>query len=314
MDPQQTGAQVIGATGGGLCSGSAAGSAVGGAGGGQHMVSAGSRHIIAFESIQINKELGVGEFGVVQQVANCLVGTNRECLCLLLIHTIRTSDDRHTPLPSLVCLSHSCAKQLMDHPIRDRIESPVPPPAGAKEHLPYKSGDIITVLDKCGQQSAVNNNNITNNNHSSSLSMCSNATSVSSMAGGGHDNAGTLWKGALNNGKTGYFNPSDCVSYLGQNLPTSSSQSLSTSTSGGIGGAGGRESSSATSTLASHVLQSKFIRGFLDSRHNSGGSHSSTGGQSAAAAAAGNQSPYGSRRRIRPDMISRPQGDLVHTG
>ena len=109
-----------------------------------------------------------------------------------------------------------------------------------------------------------------------------------------------LWSGALNDGKTGYFNPSDCVSYLGQNLPTSSSQSLPSSSSGG--------QSSMASTLTSHVLQSKFIRGFLDSKNSS---QSSNSGQNQSSS---QSSPYGSRRRIRPDMISRPQGDLVHTG
>lgn len=100
--------------------------------------------------------------------------------------------------------------------------------------------------------------------------------------------------GALNDGKTGYFNPSDCVSYLGQNLPTSTSQSLSAPSSG---------TSSAASTLTSQVLQSKFIRGILDSKNSHSSSQSSS-----------QSSPYGSRRKLRTDMISRPQNDLKHMG
>ncbi|CAG2167826.1 unnamed protein product, partial [Oppiella nova] len=191
----------------------------------------------------------------------------------------------------IVSILPDCRPELVQA-VKTSIESPIPT-AGAKEVLPYKSGDIITVLDKSGSNLVVNN---------SSLSLGSNATSLSSAAGGHDSSAGTLWKGALNSGKTGYFNPSDCVSYLGQNLPTSSSQSLSTST-----GSGGQSTASTlVSNAASHVLQSKFIRGFLDSRNSS---HSSTQSQ-----CSGQGSPYGSRRRIRPDMISRPQGDLVHTG
>jgi len=30
----------------------------------------------------------------------------------------------------------------------------------------------------------------------------------------------TLWKGVLCNGKTGFFNPSNTVAYLGLNLPS----------------------------------------------------------------------------------------------
>ena len=86
------------------------------------------------------------------------------------------------------------------------------------------------------------------------------------------------------------------MSYLGQNLPTSTSQSLSTASSG---------QPSTASTITSQVLHSKFIRGILDAKNNVG--HSS--GQSSSQG-----SPYGSRRKLRTDMISRPQGDLKHTG
>lgn len=49
--------------------------------------------------------------------------------------------------------------------------------------LVYRQGDVITVLDKG----------------------CSN---------------NALWKGALNNGKTGLFNPAHTIAYLGSNLPS----------------------------------------------------------------------------------------------
>ncbi|XP_033223846.1 activated Cdc42 kinase-like isoform X2 [Belonocnema kinseyi] len=48
--------------------------------------------------------------------------------------------------------------------------------------LTYRQGDVITVLDK--------------------------------------GSSNTLWKGALNNGKTGFFNPAHTIAYLGSNLPS----------------------------------------------------------------------------------------------
>ncbi|XP_023224493.1 tyrosine-protein kinase PR2-like [Centruroides sculpturatus] len=91
-----------------------------------------------------------------------------------------------------------------------------------KDWLSYKVGDVITVLDK--KPNAENPQ---------------------------------LWKGILNNGKTGLFNPANTVAYLGQNLPTN---------------------------------RPSFTR------------------------ADGKISIYASRRRLCPEMISRPQGDLRHTG
>lgn len=52
-----------------------------------------------------------------------------------------------------------------------------------KEHLMYRQNDIITVLDK--------------------------------------PNNSAYWKGVLNSGKTGMFNPSNTVAYLGNSLPSS---------------------------------------------------------------------------------------------
>ncbi|XP_075211911.1 activated Cdc42 kinase-like [Lycorma delicatula] len=95
-----------------------------------------------------------------------------------------------------------------------------------RDQLVYRIGDIITVLDK----SPVTANN----------SNC--------------------WKGVLNNGKTGLFNPANTVTYLGSNLPSNK--------------------------------PGEFLR--PDGKSNT---------------------VYSSRRsRLRPDMISCPQGDLKHTG
>jgi len=88
------------------------------------------------------------------------------------------------------------------------------------EHLIYRVGDVITVLDK-----------------------------------GPFPNVGNIWKGVLNNGKSGFFNPAYTVAYLGSNLPSN---------------------------------KSEFIRG-------------------------DGKNAYSSRRRLRPDMISSPQGDFKHT-
>lgn len=52
-----------------------------------------------------------------------------------------------------------------------------------KEHLMYRQNDIITVLDKPSNS--------------------------------------PYWKGVLNSGKTGLFNPSNTVTYLGNSLPSS---------------------------------------------------------------------------------------------
>ncbi|KAF2350356.1 CRIB domain [Trinorchestia longiramus] len=89
--------------------------------------------------------------------------------------------------------------------------------------LSYSVGDIITVLDKRP------------------------ATEDGSLV---------TWKGVLSNSKTGFFNPSHTVAYLGPNVPSN---------------------------------KLPLVRG--DGKNT-----------------------CSSRRRLRPDMISRPQGDLKHTG
>lgn len=100
-------------------------------------------------------------------------------------------------------------------------DDPPPTPGGKRDKLQYSVGDVITVLDK---------RPITDNP--------------------------TVWKGVLNNGKTGLFNPANTVTYLGTNIPSN---------------------------------KSTFQRG-------------------------DGKNPYSSRRRLRPDMISGPQGDCKHTG
>lgn len=37
-------------------------------------------------------------------------------------------------------------------------------------------------------------------------------------------NGGNIWKGVLNNGKSGFFNPAYTVAYLGSNLPSNKSE------------------------------------------------------------------------------------------
>lgn len=162
-----------------------------------------------------------------------------------------------------------------------------------KECLPYKVGDIVTVIEKCSESDSL-------------------------IEAGSQQQ----WKGVTNDRKTGSFNPSDFVAYLGQNLPSSnsgsSSASAATSTpsfmqqflsgnpsSSSSGGSNhhhhhSNSHNSLASTITSTVIQSsKFIRGFLESKSHQN-SHSS---------------PHGSRKsRLRPEMISRPQGDFKHTG
>ncbi|XP_069983106.1 activated Cdc42 kinase-like isoform X3 [Penaeus vannamei] len=104
--------------------------------------------------------------------------------------------------------------------VRD-CEDPPTTPGGKRERLQYSVGDVITVLDK---------RPVT-------------------------DNPG-VWKGVLNTGKTGHFNPANTVTYLGTNIPSN---------------------------------KSSFQRG-------------------------DGKNPYSSRRRLRPEMISGPQGDFKHTG
>nr|XP_027203275.1 activated Cdc42 kinase-like [Dermatophagoides pteronyssinus] len=202
-------------------------------------------------------------------------------------------------------------------------------PMCKSDYLSYKSGDIVTVIDKDNDND--NMDQATSNN-----------------------NGIMLWKAVTNERKTGLINPSDFVAYLGQNLPSSSSstnhnqqnshQSSSSSSSfvqsllsGGNGSNGGsgntngnhhqnhhsnhhHSHSHSASSIASTVLQhsSKFLRGFLEStkNHHSNNNHGGGGLYS--------HSPHGQRKhhhnhhqqhqRLCPEMISRPQGDLKHTG
>ncbi|XP_046669114.1 ack-related non-receptor tyrosine kinase-like isoform X2 [Homalodisca vitripennis] len=92
-----------------------------------------------------------------------------------------------------------------------------------REQLVYRVGEVITVLDK---------------------------TPVAGVA--------NCWKGVVNSGKTGLFNPAHTVAYLGNNLPSNK--------------------------------PGQFTRG-------------------------DGKNAYSSRRnRLRPEMISCPQGDVKHTG
>ncbi|BET00032.1 Tyrosine-protein kinase PR2 [Nesidiocoris tenuis] len=92
-----------------------------------------------------------------------------------------------------------------------------------RDFLTFRVGDIITVLEKSAVQGT------------------------------------SLWKGVLNNGKTGVFNPALTVAYLGNNLPSTKPSS-------------------------------EFVRGDGKNMYSS------------------------KRNRLRPDMISVPQGDVKHTG
>ncbi|XP_014250806.1 tyrosine-protein kinase PR2 isoform X2 [Cimex lectularius] len=91
-----------------------------------------------------------------------------------------------------------------------------------RDQLIFRVGDVITVLDKSPVQGT------------------------------------NLWKGILNNGKTGVFNPALTVAYLGSNLPSNK--------------------------------PTEFVRGDGKNAYSS------------------------KRNRLKPDMISCPQGDVKHTG
>lgn len=186
----------------------------------------------------------------------------------------------------IVSMLPDCKPELLQA-IRNSSQS------GKKEEcVYYRTGDIITVIDKSSRDST---------------------DPVFS----------SFWKGVNNDRKTGFFNPSDFVAYLGQNLPSNGCQAPSnnstnfvqhflsggspSSTGGSSNGhhqqhqAGGSHHSFA-STITSTVLQSsKFLRGFLESKTGHHGSN--------------NSSPHGNRKaRLRPEMISKPQGDFKHTG
>ncbi|XP_046652229.1 activated Cdc42 kinase-like isoform X3 [Daphnia pulicaria] len=105
--------------------------------------------------------------------------------------------------------------------IQDSLEDVSKP---RRDQLQFRIGDVLTVLDKKPMPEVANS-----------------------------------WKGVLNNGKTGLFNPAHTVSYLGNILPS---------------------------------IKPQFSRGGTYNGKNA----------------------YSSKRRLRTDMISSPQGDLKHTG
>lgn len=152
-------------------------------------------------------------------------------------------------------------------------ETNSPSKMNEKKYLQCKIGDIITVLDKKPQLS-------------------SSSSSTSSLGGINvsiNDTAPlNLWKGALNNGKTGLFNPNCTVAYLGQNLPTSTHA--------------GPTSASNSSSYSTAFMS--FIRGILDNKGTI--NHNNSNGN--------RDSMYSSKRRLRAEMISKPQGDFKHTG
>lgn len=99
-----------------------------------------------------------------------------------------------------------------------------------------------------------------------------------------------LWLGALDSGSIGLFNPNQTVAYLGQNLP---GQHESNDKSNGHGQSG-HFSNNGLST-------SSFLRSILDKNLNSDKSSSSANSTM-------------NKRRLKAEMISRPQGEVLHTG
>ena len=96
-------------------------------------------------------------------------------------------------------------------------------------YLQFKTGDIITVLDK---------SSINLNEQSIKLKH-------------------TLWKGCSNNGKTGLFNPNLTISYLGKNLPNCDSSSISPTNT--------HNNNTHSSNLTQNGMKlSVFIKSFLD--------------------------------------------------
>ena len=146
-----------------------------------------------------------------------------------------------------------------------------------KDLLQYKLGDVITVLDKKPFL-------ISNSNEFSSACNSTTFPLMSSFQSNSIEPSSTLWKGVLNNGKTGLFNPNFTVAYLGHNLPTSIHNTNSNS-----------NSSSSSSNYSS--TSTSFIRSILDSKNSENNS----------------SGVYSSKRRLRPDMISPPQNDFKHT-
>lgn len=109
--------------------------------------------------------------------------------------------------------------------------------------LNYRQGDVITVLDKGTTNTMV-------------------------------------WKGILNNGKTGLFNPASTIAYLGNNLPSNKPGEFTRGDGKNI-----FSSQVKRPFIYIHIYFISFILLFCFQR-----------------------------RKIRTDMISSPQGDLKHTG
>ena len=98
----------------------------------------------------------------------------------------------------------------------------------------------------------------------------------------------TLWKGCLNSGEVGLFNPTVTVSYLGQNLPNCNNTiSSAAAPSHGSG-----------SSSSSHTKLSVIFKSILDKSHH----HNDKA------------KDHNSKKKIKPEMISKPKGDLKHTG
>ena len=147
-----------------------------------------------------------------------------------------------------------CRPELVQA-VKDSPDSSNSPGRSRKDMMQYKIGDVITVLEKRSKSTKLSSTGISSPSNSFQSTVI--------------DETLSFWKGTIN-GKTGFFNPSNTVTYLGQNLPAMSN--------------GDRLNNS-----------SNFIRGIIDSKNVGNGL-------------------YVSKRRLRPDMISRPQADLKHTG
>ena len=133
--------------------------------------------------------------------------------------------------------------------------------------LQFHVGDIITVLDKNPLQS------------------------------GEQTTSQTLWKGCLNSGEVGLFNPNATVSYLGQNLPNCNNGSGTSSTAAQNHQSNG--SSSSSNHSSGHHKLSVIFKSLLDKSHH----HNDKSTKEA-----------NSKKKIKAEMISKPKGDLKHTG
>lgn len=139
-------------------------------------------------------------------------------------------------------------------------------PAANHQHRPnnllqFRVGDIITVLDK------------------------------NPLRPGDQQSNQTLWKGCLNSGEVGLFNPNATVSYLGQNLPNCNNNATSSTNA----------PSQTSNSSSSHTKLSVIFKSILDKSHH----HNDK---------TANHKEQNSKKKIKPDMISKPKGDLKHTG